>query len=101
MPTLPCSFKTPGATSAVYRLVRNGLDTCNISYLLNELDHGTRLELGTGLAEFLKGNEPGIRVAKHTVTVSEEYPGQVDQEDVLIHTLGRLDRLGAFSKGIL
>jgi hypothetical protein len=98
---LPCSFKTSGATSAVYKPVKNSLDTCNISHLLNELDHGTCLKFGTGLAEFLKGNKPGIRVAKNTVTVSEEYAGQVGQEDVLIHTLGRLDRLGAFSKGIL
>lgn len=34
------------------------------------------------------------------MTVSEEY-AEVGQQDVLIHTLGRPDRLGAFSKGIL
>lgn len=62
-------------------LLSNSLVACNTPYLLNKLDHRTCLELGTGFAEFLKGNKPRIRVAKNTVTISEEYAEEVGQED--------------------
>lgn len=66
-----------GGNFGSLQLLSNSLYTCNIPYLLNKLDHGTCLEVRSGLAKFLKGNETGIRVAKNTVAISEEYAGEV------------------------
>lgn len=89
-----------GDFSSLLASQHDSLNICAASYLLDELNHGTCLEFGTSLAEFLKSDETGIRVAKNTVAVSEECEGKVDQQAIMIHTLGRLDRFEASSKGI-
>jgi len=71
--TFPCSFRTSGATSEVYRhsISKNEMRTASAN-LVNKFYYSATLEFWPGLTKLLKGNEPRIRIAQYTVTIAVE-----------------------------
>jgi hypothetical protein len=69
--TLPCSSSTPGATSNVWQsfkpLFRNDK---HISYLPDQLNDGTLLQLWFRVYELLQGNIPRVGTPQDSVAVS-------------------------------
>lgn len=90
----PCSLRTSGATSKVYRQILEDAITLKFAatYLLHELDKRAGAELWSGVAELLESNETGVGVTEHTVTVSRNDLAALEglPEEVLDVTVGDL-----------